>query len=155
MCRCTRYAFVHSSVLCVAFIHSIRDVLETRKSAHFLLSRGFPSEQCNIPRYKIVVQVTLGQMKDQGVRVASRCLWDTQTDNYASVEYSNVGHIHKNSPFETRPRTREKARKRRMIERLYSPFPLPFLLRTLSAVGVVVLSYSFRRVHRMIRCTLL
>ena len=34
-------------------------------------------------------QVTLGQMKDQGVRVASRCLWDTATDNYASVEYSN------------------------------------------------------------------
>ena len=34
-------------------------------------------------------QVTLGQMKDQGVRVASRCLWDTATDNYASVEYAN------------------------------------------------------------------
>ena len=28
-------------------------------------------------------------MKDQGVRVASRCLWDTATDNYASVEYTN------------------------------------------------------------------
>lgn len=46
-------------------------------------------EECNIPRYKIVVQVTVGQMKDQGVRVASRCLWDTATDNYTSVEYQN------------------------------------------------------------------
>jgi len=45
--------------------------------------------ECNIPRYKIVVQVTLGQMKDQDVRVASRCLWDTATDNYASVNYKN------------------------------------------------------------------
>lgn len=40
-------------------------------------------------RYKIVVQVTIGQMKDQGVRVASRCLWDTATDNYASVHFKN------------------------------------------------------------------
>ncbi|CAM9277509.1 unnamed protein product, partial [Choristocarpus tenellus] len=38
-------------------------------------------------RYKIVVQVTIGQMKNQGVRVASRCLWDTSTDNHASVHY--------------------------------------------------------------------
>ena len=47
------------------------------------------TEECNIPRYKIVVQVTVGQMKDQGVPVASRCLWDTATDNYTSVEYQN------------------------------------------------------------------
>ena len=40
-------------------------------------------------RYKIVVQVTIGEMKDQGVRVASRCLWDTATDNYASVNFKN------------------------------------------------------------------
>lgn len=40
-------------------------------------------------RYKIVVQVTIGHMKDQGVRVASRCLWDTHTDNYASVHFKN------------------------------------------------------------------
>lgn len=42
------------------------------------------------PRYKVVVQVTLGQMRDQGVRVASRCLWDTAHDNYASASFSNV-----------------------------------------------------------------
>ena len=44
----------------------------------------------SIPRYKTVVQVTVGQMKDQGVRVASRCLWDTATDNYASYSYQNA-----------------------------------------------------------------
>lgn len=42
-----------------------------------------------LPRYKILVQVTIGQRKDQGVCVASRCLWDTNTDNYASVSYHN------------------------------------------------------------------
>lgn len=40
-------------------------------------------------RYKVVVQTTLGQHKDQGIRVASRCLWDPSTDNYASVSFSN------------------------------------------------------------------
>ena len=41
----------------------------------------------NIQRYKVVVQVTIGQRKDQGVRITSRCLWDTTTDNYASISY--------------------------------------------------------------------
>lgn len=45
--------------------------------------------ECNVPRYKIVVQVTIGQMRDQGVRVTSRCLWDITTDNYASISYQN------------------------------------------------------------------
>jgi hypothetical protein len=41
-------------------------------------------------RFKIVVQTTMGQMKDQGIRIASRCLWDPTTDNYASCSYKNV-----------------------------------------------------------------
>ena len=45
--------------------------------------------ELNIPRYKIVVQVTTGQMKDQGATVTSRCLWDTATDNYATVNFQN------------------------------------------------------------------
>lgn len=43
----------------------------------------------SIPRYKFVVQVTLGEVRDQGVRVASRCLWDTDTDNYASYSFKS------------------------------------------------------------------
>ena len=45
--------------------------------------------ECHCPRYKLIVQTTIGEMKDQGVRVASRCLWDTATDNYASTDYKN------------------------------------------------------------------
>ena len=43
----------------------------------------------NIPRYKVIVQVTIGQMKDQGVKITSRSLWDTSTDNYATVCFQN------------------------------------------------------------------
>eukprot|EP01035_Chromulina_nebulosa_P021633 gene21633-27996_t len=40
-------------------------------------------------RYKVVVQTTIGQMRDQGVKIASRCLWDPNFDNYATSSYSN------------------------------------------------------------------
>ena len=43
----------------------------------------------DLPRYKIIVQVTIGQMRDQGVRITSRSLWDTTTDNYSTVSYQN------------------------------------------------------------------
>lgn len=43
-----------------------------------------------MPRYKIVVQAALGEKRKQGARVASRCLWDINTDNYASYSFENV-----------------------------------------------------------------
>ena len=43
----------------------------------------------SIPNYKIVVQTVIGEVKGQGVRVASKCLWDDQNDNYASFTYTN------------------------------------------------------------------
>jgi hypothetical protein len=51
---------------------------------------NFMIENLSRSRFKIVVQTTIGQLKDQGIRVASRCLWDANTDNYASCQYSNV-----------------------------------------------------------------
>ena len=41
-------------------------------------------------RYKIIVQTVIGQLADQGVRIASRCLWDPTTDNYASASVNNA-----------------------------------------------------------------
>ena len=41
----------------------------------------------NIPSYKIVVQTVIGEISGQGVRVASKCLWDDQNDNLASFTY--------------------------------------------------------------------
>jgi hypothetical protein len=41
-------------------------------------------------RYKFVVQVVITSSSGQGIRVASRCLWDPAKDNFASVVYKNV-----------------------------------------------------------------
>lgn len=46
-----------------------------------------PLAALGLPRYKFVVQVSLGEVRGQGVRVASRCLWDTDTDNHASYSF--------------------------------------------------------------------
>ena len=43
-----------------------------------------------IPSYKIVVQSVIGQVNGQGVRVASKCLWDSANDNYSTFTYSNA-----------------------------------------------------------------
>jgi hypothetical protein len=40
-------------------------------------------------RYKLVVQVTIGQKTGQAMRIVSRCLWDTTTDNFASEYFEN------------------------------------------------------------------
>ena len=36
-----------------------------------------------LPRYKYVVQVVIGQQHGQGTRMVGRCLWDADTDSYA------------------------------------------------------------------------
>ncbi|KPA85432.1 hypothetical protein ABB37_01737 [Leptomonas pyrrhocoris] len=40
-------------------------------------------------RYKLVTHATVTEAANQGMRIASRCLWDPETDNYAAYTYSN------------------------------------------------------------------
>lgn len=40
-------------------------------------------------RYKFIVQVVIGEQRGEGVKIAARCLWDSDTDNYAQATYSN------------------------------------------------------------------
>ncbi|XP_035996982.1 tctex1 domain-containing protein 2 isoform X2 [Fundulus heteroclitus] len=40
-------------------------------------------------RYKLVVQVLIGEQRGQGVKMSSRCLWDADTDNYAEDVFMN------------------------------------------------------------------
>ena len=42
-----------------------------------------------LPRYKVVVQVVIGEQRGQGVRMGSRCFWDQDTDQSASEQYAN------------------------------------------------------------------
>ncbi|NXW54530.1 TC1D4 protein, partial [Eurystomus gularis] len=42
------------------------------------------------PRYKLVCQVLLGQQGQQSLLVASRALWDPESDSFASATFSNA-----------------------------------------------------------------
>lgn len=46
-------------------------------------------KQLGLPRHKIVSMVTIGQRRDEGLRVASRCLWNPAFDSYASCTFKN------------------------------------------------------------------
>ncbi|XP_068135428.1 dynein light chain Tctex-type protein 2B [Hyperolius riggenbachi] len=40
-------------------------------------------------RYKMVVQVVIGEQRGEGVKMAARCFWDSDTDNYAEEVFMN------------------------------------------------------------------
>uniref|UniRef100_A0A3B5A3C4 Tctex1 domain containing 2 n=2 Tax=Stegastes partitus TaxID=144197 RepID=A0A3B5A3C4_9TELE len=40
-------------------------------------------------RYKLVVQVVIGEQRGQGVTMSSRCFWDADTDSYAEDVFMN------------------------------------------------------------------
>lgn len=44
----------------------------------------------NLARYKYIVQVVIGEQRGEGVRMGSRCFWDSETDNIANETYVNV-----------------------------------------------------------------
>jgi hypothetical protein len=41
-------------------------------------------------RYKYIVQVFIGERREQGMHFGSRCFWDSNTDNQASENFTNV-----------------------------------------------------------------
>ncbi|CAH8539797.1 unnamed protein product [Schistosoma turkestanicum] len=43
----------------------------------------------SLQRYKYLVQVIIGEQKGQGVKVARRCYWDSDTDHYAEASFVN------------------------------------------------------------------
>ncbi|XP_046892902.1 dynein light chain Tctex-type protein 2B [Hypomesus transpacificus] len=40
-------------------------------------------------RYKLVVQVVIGEQRGEGVKMAARCFWDADTDNCAQDIFMN------------------------------------------------------------------
>ena len=57
----------------------------------------------NIPSYKICVQTVVGEIGGQGVRIASKSLWDDKNDNWTSYTFANVSQCHcsHNSSYST------------------------------------------------------
>uniref|UniRef100_A0A8C1M5Z4 Tctex1 domain containing 2 n=1 Tax=Cyprinus carpio TaxID=7962 RepID=A0A8C1M5Z4_CYPCA len=41
-------------------------------------------------RYKLVVQVVVGEQRGEGVKMAARCFWDADTDSYAQDIFMNL-----------------------------------------------------------------
>lgn len=39
-------------------------------------------KQAGFDRYKLAVQVVLGEQRGQGVKMSTRCFWDADTDSY-------------------------------------------------------------------------
>ena len=46
-------------------------------------------KELRMARYKIIVEVVLGEMKGQGVHKGCRSFWDPDTDSYASYKFVN------------------------------------------------------------------
>jgi len=46
-------------------------------------------KELNYDRYKFIVQVIVGERREQGVRMGTRCFWDSGTDNHASETFMN------------------------------------------------------------------
>lgn len=44
-------------------------------------------------RYKYIVQVLIGERREQGMHFGTRCFWDSNTDNQASENFTNVRFI--------------------------------------------------------------
>ncbi|XP_074658086.1 dynein light chain Tctex-type protein 2B-like isoform X2 [Tubulanus polymorphus] len=40
-------------------------------------------------RYKFIVQVVIGELRGEGVKMGCRCMWDSDTDNYAQDIFTN------------------------------------------------------------------
>ncbi|GMT31633.1 hypothetical protein PFISCL1PPCAC_22930 [Pristionchus fissidentatus] len=42
----------------------------------------------NLPRYKFVVHVLIGESRGQGVHAMSQCVWDADVDGMATINYN-------------------------------------------------------------------
>ncbi|KAJ3224529.1 hypothetical protein HK099_008328 [Clydaea vesicula] len=47
-------------------------------------------KELDLKRYKYVVNVVIGEMRGEGVRMGCRCFWDSDTDNIAQETFINV-----------------------------------------------------------------
>eukprot|EP00003_Mantamonas_plastica_P032250 TRINITY_DN869_c0_g1_i2.p2 TRINITY_DN869_c0_g1~~TRINITY_DN869_c0_g1_i2.p2 ORF type:complete len:169 (-),score=55.05 TRINITY_DN869_c0_g1_i2:157-663(-) len=46
-------------------------------------------KELDLPRYKFVVQVLIGEQRGEGIKMACRAFWDSDTDNYAQDVFIN------------------------------------------------------------------
>lgn len=60
------------------------DPEEVQKLSHSLAdSIKDKVKKAGFDRYKLAVQVVIGEQRGQGVKMSTRCFWDADTDSYA------------------------------------------------------------------------
>ena len=47
------------------------------------------TKQFQYNKCRLITQVLVGQDSDQSIQIASRCLWNTSTDNFAAATFRN------------------------------------------------------------------
>ncbi|PWA00338.1 hypothetical protein BB558_003615 [Smittium angustum] len=47
----------------------------------------------NLKKHKILVNIIIGESRDQGLRIGTMCKWDQNNDGYAEIMYTNVRNI--------------------------------------------------------------
>ena len=62
---------------CALLAQTLTDIIKSRV------------KEMNMPRYKLICNVIIGQKRHQGVRCTSRCLWNSHLDSSASATYEN------------------------------------------------------------------
>ena len=72
------YDHNQATIWCQQIVEKVRERLKQP------LSPGM-----NIDRYKLIVSAFLGEIKGQGIKIASKCLWDVQNDNFATYTFTN------------------------------------------------------------------
>lgn len=67
---------VYEHKMCANLAQNLSDVIKSR-----IKDLGFP-------RYKLVCNVLIGENSSQAVMMTSRCLWNSDTDNFAQARFS-------------------------------------------------------------------
>ncbi|XP_028667136.1 dynein light chain Tctex-type 4 [Erpetoichthys calabaricus] len=67
----------YNPITCSQLTQSLADLIKNK------------AKELNPPRFKLVCNVILGQLNDQGVKIASRSLWDPKYDNFAITNFKN------------------------------------------------------------------
>jgi len=78
----------------------LKDFFEDKKSYNYdtasewvtSLSKELTNRvrQLNYPRYKIISHVTIGEHIGGGIHMGMKCLWDAETDSFATYTYISV-----------------------------------------------------------------
>lgn len=89
-----RYDPTKVGQLCVKISNQIQQEVKSEqfnfklKTTTISLSK-YVSTEFQFDRYRFIVDVAIGEFQGQGVKLCSRCLWDTATDASATATFRN------------------------------------------------------------------